>query len=124
MPGETHGPHSQSSSHLEICSKSAGNVIITDAVMYVRARVSEGKNMAEPLTERKVFPAMVVQMIGVGEQTGALDQMLNKVADFYEDEVETTVKSLTSVIEPILLVVLGGVIAFLVTAMYLPIFTT
>ena len=76
---------------LEIGAKTAGNVVIEEGIMYVRQRISEGKNMAEPLVETKVFPAMVVQMIAVGEQTGALDQMLNKIADFYEEEVDVAV---------------------------------
>ena len=76
---------------LEIVAKTAGNVIVTEAIMHARQKISEGKNMAEPLAETKVFPSMVVQMIGVGEQTGALDQMLNKIADFYEEEVDVAV---------------------------------
>ena len=78
--------------------------------------------MAEPLAETGVFPPMVVQMIGVGEQTGALDQMLNKIADFYEEEVDVAVAAMTSLIEPIMMVVVGGMVGFLLIAMYLPIF--
>jgi len=78
--------------------------------------------MADPLMESKVFPPMVVQMIGVGEQTGALDQMLNKIADFYEDEVDVAVASLTSLLEPIMMVVIGGMVGFMMVAMYMPIF--
>jgi type IV pilus assembly protein PilC len=108
---------------LDICAKTAGNVIIEAAVMYVRQRISEGKNMAEPLTETKVFPDMVVQMIAVGEQTGALDQMLSKVADFYEEETDVAVAALTSALEPILMVGVGGMVGVVLVAMYLPIFS-
>ena len=79
--------------------------------------------MAEPLMETKVFPPMVVQMIGVGEQTGALDQMLNKIADFYEEEVDVAVAGLTSLLEPIMMVVIGGMVGFMLIAMYMPIFS-
>ena len=108
---------------LEICARTAGNVVIESAVMHVRQRISEGKNMAEPLMETKVFPDMVVQMIAVGEQTGALDQMLNKVADFYEEETDIAVASLTSALEPILMLGVGGMVGVVMVAMYLPIFS-
>lgn len=108
---------------LEICARTSGNVIIEQAIMYVRARISEGKNMGEPLIETKVFPDMVVQMISVGEQTGALDQMLNKIADFYEEETDIAVAGLTSAIEPILMVGVGGMVGVVLMAMYLPIFS-
>ena len=108
---------------LEICAKTSGNVIIEQAIMYVRARISEGKNMGEPLAETRVFPDMVVQMISVGEQTGALDQMLNKIADFYEEETDIAVAGLTSAIEPILMVGVGGMVGVVLMAMYLPIFS-
>ena len=108
---------------LEICGRTAGNVVIEAAVMHVRQRISEGKNMAEPLLETKVFPDMVVQMIAVGEQTGALDQMLNKVADFYEEETDIAVASLTSALEPILMLGVGGMVGVVMVAMYLPIFS-
>ncbi len=107
---------------LEICAKSSGNVIIEEAVMYVRAKVAEGKNIAEPLAEKPVFPQMVVQMIGVGEQTGALDAMLNKIADFYEEEVDIAVAALTSMLEPILMVFIGSMVGVVMVSMYLPIF--
>lgn len=107
---------------LEICSKTAGNGVIEEAVMRTRESISEGRTIAEPLSESKVFPQMVCQMISVGEATGALDTMLSKIADFYEDETETAVAALTSVLEPIMLVFLGGTIAFFVIAMYLPMF--
>ncbi len=107
---------------LEICSKTAGNAVIEKAVLATREGISEGRTIAEPLSEAKVFPQMVCQMISVGEATGALDTMLGKIADFYEDETEAAVGALTSVLEPMLLVVLGGTIAFFVVAMYLPMF--
>jgi type IV pilus assembly protein PilC len=108
---------------LEICGKTSGNVIIEGGIMLVRQRISEGKNMAEPLTEAKVFPDMVVQMIAVGEQTGALDQMLNKIADFYEEETDIAVASLASLIEPIMMVGIGGMVGVVLVSMYLPIFS-
>jgi type IV pilus assembly protein PilC len=108
---------------LEIVAKTAGNVIVTEAIMYTRIKISEGKNMAEPLIETKVFPSMVVQMIAVGEQTGALDQMLNKIADFYEEEVDVAVAALTSMLEPIMMVVIGGMVGVMLISMYLPIFS-
>jgi type IV pilus assembly protein PilC len=108
---------------LEVTAKTAGNRTIEDGIYYVRSKISEGKNIAGPLLETKVFPAMVVQMIGVGEATGAMDTMLNKIADFYDDEVDTAVAGLTAMIEPILMVFLGGVVGGFLIAMYLPIFT-
>ena len=90
--------------------------------MYARDRISEGRNLADPLSEMKVFPGMVVQMVAVGEQTGALDQMLSKIADFYEDETDVAVASLTSLLEPILMVLVGTVVGVVLIAMYLPIF--
>jgi type IV pilus assembly protein PilC len=107
---------------LEIVAKSAGNRIIEKSILYVRAKISEGKNIAGPLAETKVFPAMVVQMIGVGEATGAMDAMLNKIADFYDDEVDVAVASLTSMLEPLMMVFLGGTVGYFMIAMYLPIF--
>jgi type IV pilus assembly protein PilC len=107
---------------LDIVASSAGNVVIEKAILQARAKISEGKNMAEPLMETKAFPSMVVQMIGVGEQTGALDTMLNKIADFYEEEVDVAVAALTSLLEPIMMVVIGGVAGTMIIAMYLPIF--
>ncbi len=108
---------------MEIVAKSAGNWVVEQAVMQARAKIAEGKNMAEPLGETGVFPSMVIQMIGVGEQTGALDTMLNKIADFYEDEVDVAVAGLTSLIEPIMMVFIGGSVGTMIIAMYLPIFT-
>jgi type IV pilus assembly protein PilC len=107
---------------LDIVAKTAGNVIVEEGLMFTRARISEGKNMAEPLGELTVFPGMVVQMIAVGEQTGALDTMLNKIADFYEDEVDVAVAALTSLLEPILMVIVGAMVGTVLVAMYLPIF--
>jgi type IV pilus assembly protein PilC len=108
---------------LEITAKTAGNAIIEDAVMVVRKSVEEGKTVSEPLAETKVFPAMVVQMINVGEQTGALDQMLSKIADFYEEEVDTAVAGLMKLIEPLMIAILGVVIGTIVAAMYLPLYS-
>jgi type IV pilus assembly protein PilC len=108
---------------LEIVARTAGNRVIENAITYVRAKISEGKNIAGPLGETQVFPPMVVQMIGVGEATGAMDQMLSKVADFYDDEVDVAVGALTSMLEPLMMVVLGGIVGFFMIAMYLPIFS-
>jgi type IV pilus assembly protein PilC len=108
---------------LDIVAKTAGNVVVEEGLMFARARISEGKNMAEPLAEIKAFPSMVVQMVAVGEQTGALDTMLSKIADFYEDEVDVAVSSLTSLLEPILMVFVGGVVGVVLVSMYLPIFS-
>ena len=107
---------------LEITAKTAGNTVIENAVMDVRSAVSEGKTLAEPLMKSKVFPPMVTHMIAVGESTGALDAMLSKIADFYDDEVDNTVANLTAMMEPMLMVFLGGTVGFIVVAMYLPIF--
>ncbi|MES1206412.1 MAG: type II secretion system F family protein [Pseudomonadota bacterium] len=107
---------------MEICGKTAGNTVVQNGIMYARAQISEGKDMATPLMETALMPPMVVQMIGVGEQTGALDAMLSKIADFYEEEVDVAVASMTSLIEPIMMVFLGAVIGGMVIAMYLPIF--
>ena len=103
-------------------AKAAGNVVIERAVLFARERISEGRNMSEPLMEAKVFPGMVVQMIAVGEQTGALDVMCNKIADFYDEEVDVAVAALTSLLEPLMMVVIGGIVGGMVIAMYLPIF--
>ena len=107
---------------LDICAKTAGNMVVEQGIMQARDKISEGKNMAGPLAESQVFPTMVVQMIGVGEQTGALDKMLQKIADFYEEEVDVAVSALTSLIEPVMMVFLGVVVGGLLIAMYLPIF--
>jgi type IV pilus assembly protein PilC len=107
---------------MEIVGKTAGNVVVQDGIMFVRARISEGKDMSTPLMETGLMPPMVVQMISVGEQTGALDAMLTKIADFYEEEVDVAVASMTSMLEPLLMVFLGTIVGGLVIAMYLPIF--
>ena len=107
---------------LEIVSKTAGNKVVEKALMETRKNIREGKTIAEPLQETKVFPPMVVQMIAVGEATGALDSMLSKIADFYEDEVDAAVSAMTSLLEPIMMVFLGGVVGGMIVAMYLPIF--
>ena len=107
---------------LDICARTSGNKIVERAVFRTRESISEGKTIAEPLEETGVFPPMVVQMISVGEATGALDSMLGKIADFYDDEVDTAVGTLTSLLEPLMMVFLGGVVGFVVIAMYLPIF--
>ncbi len=107
---------------LDICARTSGNKVVEEAVYFTKDSISEGKTIAEPLEESGVFPPMVVQMISVGEATGALDAMLNKIADFYDEEVDTAVDGLTSLMEPVMMVFLGGVIGFVVIAMYLPIF--
>ncbi len=107
---------------LEITAKTAGNRVIHDAVMGSRASIAGGETIAGPLKESGVFPPMVVQMINVGEQTGGLDEMLTKVADFYDDEVDTAVEALLAAMEPIMIVVLGVVVGGRIVAMYLPIF--
>ncbi|MFQ5455295.1 MAG: type II secretion system F family protein [Nitrospirota bacterium] len=107
---------------MAIVAKTSGNKIIEDAIFSARESISEGKTLSDPLGKAKVFPPMVIQMIAVGETTGALDAMLGKIADFYDDEVDNTVGTLTSLLEPMLMVFLGVVIGFIVIAMYLPIF--
>ena len=107
---------------LDITARTAGNKVVEAAVYKTRTSISEGKTIAEPLKDSGVFPPMVVQMIAVGEQTGALDAMLSKIADFYDDEVDSAVTNLTSLLEPMLMVFLGVVIGGVVIAMYLPIF--
>ncbi len=108
---------------LEITAKTAGNVIIEDAILKVRAGVERGENFVDPLKETDVFPHMVSQMVGVGEQTGAMDAMLGKIADFYEDEVDTAIADLLAMIEPVLIAFLGVTIGSIVISMYLPLFT-
>ncbi|NWF99135.1 MAG: type II secretion system F family protein [Nitrospirae bacterium] len=107
---------------LEITAKTSGNKVIEYAIMDVRKGVVGGKTLAEPITKAKVFPPMVTHMIAVGESTGALDAMLSKIADFYDDEVDVAVSNLTAMMEPLLMVFLGGSVGFIVVAMYLPIF--
>jgi type IV pilus assembly protein PilC len=107
---------------LKICAASAGNRKIENFILTVRQSISEGKSFAEPLGKGDIFPPMVVSMVGVGEQAGALDEMLTKISEFYEEEVDAAVKAVLSMIEPILIVVIGGIVGFVVIAMYLPIF--
>jgi type IV pilus assembly protein PilC len=107
---------------LEIVAKTAGNKVVELAILQTRTAIAEGKTIAEPLAQTKVFPPMVVQMIGVGEQAGALDSMLSKIADFYDEEVDAAVETLSSMLEPFIMVFLGVVIGFIVVAMYLPVF--
>ncbi len=109
-------------SGLEITARTAGNRVISDAILMARASIREGETVAAPLKQSNVFPPMVVQMISVGEQTGALDEMLTKIAVFYEAEVDQAVENLTSVIEPIMIVLMGGIVGGMVVAMYLPMF--
>ncbi len=107
---------------MDIVAKTAGNKIIEEAIVKARVSISEGKTIAEPLADSKVFPPMVTQMVAVGEATGALDAMLTKIADFYDDEVDSAVEAMTALLEPMLMVFLGVVIGGLVIAMYLPVF--
>ena len=107
---------------LDVVSKAAGNAVIENGILRAKLRVSEGKPLADSLAVSNLLPEMVIQMIAAGESTGAMDVMLEKVADFYEDEVDAAVEAMTSVIEPVLIVVLGGVVGFVLVAMYLPLF--
>lgn len=107
---------------LYITGKTAGNKVVEKVILNARQSISEGRTLTEPLIESQVFPPMVCQMINVGETTGALDSMLNKIADFYDDEVDNAVSNLTALMEPLVIVFLGVVIGGLVVAMYLPIF--
>jgi type IV pilus assembly protein PilC len=107
---------------LEITGKAAGNSVVRDAVMRTRSSISSGQTIASPLREAEIFPPMVVQMISVGEETGALDEMLSKIADFYDEEVDAAVDTMTSVIEPVMIVLMGGVVGGMLVAMYLPMF--
>lgn len=107
---------------LTICAKTSGNKVIEEALLSARISISGGKTISEPLAKSETFPKMVTHMISVGESTGALDAMLGKIADFYEDEVDQAVAALTSLLEPVMMVFLGTLIGFIVIAMYLPIF--
>ena len=107
---------------LDITAKTAGNRVVEDVMASVIDSVKQGGTIAEPLKAAPVFPGMVVAMVAVGEETGALDAMLSKIADFYEDQVDASVKSLTSILEPLMLVVVGGMVGFIVISMYLPLF--
>jgi type IV pilus assembly protein PilC len=108
---------------LEITGKTAGNVAVEEAMDGVIASVKRGGTIAAPLGQAPVFPTMVTHMVGVGEETGALDAMLDKIADFYEDQVEASVKALTSILEPVMIIVIGGIVGFIVISMYLPLFS-
>ena len=107
---------------LDIVGRSAGNMVIEEEIQTARSAIAEGRTIAEPLQDSKVFPGMVVQMIAVGEETGSMETMLSKIADFYDDEVDTAVASLTALLEPVMIVFLGGAVAGILVAMYLPIF--
>jgi type IV pilus assembly protein PilC len=108
---------------LEITAKTSGNAIVEDAIMATRKSIEEGKTISEPLKDTEVFPPMVVHMIAVGEQTGALDAMLSKIADFYEEEVDAAVENMLTLIEPIMILFLGIIIGGIVISMYLPMFS-
>jgi type IV pilus assembly protein PilC len=108
---------------LDITARTAGNAVVEKALMKVRRALEEGKSLTDPLRETDVFPGMVTQMIGVGEQTGAMDAMLQKIADFYEDEVDAAVKDLLTALEPVMIVFLGVVVGGVVISMYLPLFS-
>jgi type IV pilus assembly protein PilC len=107
---------------LDITAKTAGNRVVEDAMAAVIESVKRGGTISAPLKDAPVFPSMVTHMVGVGEETGALDQMLSKIADFYEDQVAAAVKSLTSILEPVMLVIVGGIVGFIVISMYMPLF--
>lgn len=107
---------------LEITARSAGNWVVEDAILKARTSIKGGENIADPLSKTAVFPPMVTQMIAIGEASGGLDEMLSKVADFYDSEVDQAVENLTNALEPLIMVVLGGIVGFMVIAMYLPIF--
>ncbi len=108
---------------LEITGKTGGNVVVEEAMDGVIASVKRGGTISAPLAQAPIFPTMVTNMVGVGEETGALDAMLDKVADFYDDQVEASVKALTSIMEPIMIIVIGGIVGFIVISMYMPLFT-
>jgi type IV pilus assembly protein PilC len=107
---------------LDITGKTAGNWVVEKAMSDVIDSVKSGGTMSAPLKDCAIFPSMVTHMLGVGEETGAVDTMLNKIADFYEDQVAAAVKSLTSILEPVMIVVVGGIVGFIVIAMYMPLF--
>ncbi len=108
---------------LDITGRTGGNVAVEEAMEGVIASVKRGGTIAAPLAQAPVFPVMVTHMVGVGEETGALDAMLDKVAEFYEDQVEASVKALTSILEPVMIVVIGAIVGFIVVSMYMPLFT-
>ncbi|MFN6142398.1 MAG: type II secretion system F family protein, partial [Pseudanabaena sp.] len=108
---------------LEITAETAGNVVISNAIESARNAVREGGQIAPAMEKTEVFPVMALQMVSIGEETGEIDKMLMKVADFYENEVEEAVKALTSLMEPLMIVVLGGMVGSIIVGMYLPIFS-
>jgi type IV pilus assembly protein PilC len=108
---------------LEITGRTGGNVVVEEAMESVITSVKRGGTIAAPLAQEPIFPTMVTHMVGVGEETGALDSMLDKIAEFYEDQVEASVKALTSIMEPVMIIVIGGIVGFIVISMYLPLFT-
>jgi type IV pilus assembly protein PilC len=108
---------------LEITGRTGGNIAVEDAMDGVIASVKRGGTIAAPLAQAPIFPTMVTHMVGVGEETGALDSMLDKIAEFYEDQVEASVKALTSIMEPVMIIVIGGIVGFIVISMYMPLFT-
>ena len=108
---------------LEITGRTGGNVVVEEAMDSVIASVKRGGTIAAPLAQEPIFPTMVMHMVGVGEETGALDSMLDKIAEFYEDQVEASVKALTSIMEPIMIIVIGSIVGFIVISMYMPLFT-
>ena len=107
---------------LEITGQTAGNWVVEDALAGVRAKVHEGIPIAQPLVENEVFPPMVAQMVKIGEETGELEKMLSKIADFYEDEVDASVQSLTSIVEPIMMIGVGIMVGIIIISMYMPMF--
>ncbi len=107
---------------LDITGRTGGNVVVEEAMESVIASVKRGGSIAAPLAQAPIFPAMVTHMVGVGEETGALDAMLDRVAEFFEEQVEASVKALTSILEPIMIIVIGGMVGFIVISMYLPLF--
>jgi type IV pilus assembly protein PilC len=108
---------------LDIVADTSGNVVLARAVRDVQESVRNGQSLVQPLSQHWIFPAMVVQMMAVGEDTGALDDMLHKISDFYDQEVEATTEALTSLIEPLMIAVLGGIIGSMIIALYMPIFS-
>jgi type IV pilus assembly protein PilC len=107
---------------LEITGQTAGNWVVEDALAGVRAKVHQGIPIAQPLIENDVFPPMVSQMVKIGEETGELEKMLSKIADFYEDEVDSAIQTLTSIIEPLMMIMVGAMVGVIVISMYLPMF--
>jgi type IV pilus assembly protein PilC len=108
---------------LDITARTAGNAVVEEGILTTRTSIERGETIAGPLKQTEVFPPMVVQMIGVGEATGALDTMLSKIADFYEEEVDVAVAGLLTLLEPLMIALLGGIVGGIVIAMYLPIFS-